>query len=510
MMKSLLELYGAPTHSDLVRWIRDQYGLGQNQSHQNLHRMRREEIACRVRLYRDDSQADFERIIRLVFEDEIVQLQRMRLIAVAREQNVTRRIVDEVASLYDKPAVRTLASATENKRFHEEERRLKLHEVMQETHRLLQLCNEVLVWQYTGADEKTRLRVVTPDLFDALPDPRDQRVMAGVLIDVCPMSIAPNRERLPHYELWDAQYRYLLNAAGELVDETGMPAAAPLEHGQDRIPGVLLHKREPTDRLLDSRPGRDITSAHLGVGLLNVMIMRLSKSQGERQPILKGNLANVAKNQRMDGETPIALPPEVEALMLDSKTDPDHYISVKKEKLTSVAQTYGIGYEQLTYQESSDAASGKSYQLRREKLSELRGEQRRRAYTNEYEVIDLMGFDPEGAKVDHQEQAMPQDAVEEVDLLEKKMRLGLDSPITYLMRKDPDLDRGGAEALLRENLSDWQKLVAVQRSMNMPNDPTKPGEDPKVNGAKGGPKQDEKPGDEQQDPPPADDGADEN
>jgi hypothetical protein len=29
--------------------------------------------------------------------------------------------------------------------------------------------------------------------------------------------------------------------------------------------------------------------------LLEVMIMRLAKSQGERQPILQGNLANVAR-----------------------------------------------------------------------------------------------------------------------------------------------------------------------------------------------------------------------
>src|SRR5258708_14755125 len=107
----------------------------------------------------------------------------------------------------------------------------------------------------------------------------------------------------------------------------------PQEHGFTRIPGVLLHRREPDDCLLDSRFGRDITVAHDGVVLLEIMIMRLSKSQGERQPVLKGNLANVAKNQPMNGEDPVALPPGVEAEMLDMQTDPDHYILAKKDKL---------------------------------------------------------------------------------------------------------------------------------------------------------------------------------
>jgi len=480
-MTALIELYGAPTHRDLVAWIAKEYGLGLAKQGLNKHVHRREEIARRVRLYRDDADADFEAVIRLIFEDGQVQQDRIKLIAVAKERNVTGRIINEVGSLYDKPALRTLANKAEDARFHLEEKRLKLHEVMQETHRLLQLCNEVLVWQFLGVDGKPKLRIVTPDTFDALPDPRDKNEMAGVIINVEPISILPNREMLPYFEIWDDTFRYQLNSAGQLIDE-------PVPHELGRIPGVLLHKREPIDRLMDERPGRDITSAHLGDALLAVMTMRLSKAQGERQPILKGPLANVAKNQRMDGESPIALPPEVEALMLDTKTDPDHYILVRKERLSACAATYGLSYEQLANQETSDTASGKVYQLRREKLIELRGEQRRRALVNETEIVKLLGFETEGMKVDHQEQAIPQDAVEEVDLLEKKMKLGLDNPVAYLQRKDPDLDENAATALLLKNLSVWAKLVVLQRSLNMPGDANaaNPGQSPQENGAQNG------------------------
>jgi hypothetical protein len=491
---SLKDLFGV-AHADLVRWVSKEYGLDFQSSVNNQNLNRRAEIAQRVRLYNDDSASDFERLLETVFEDVEVQKQRKKLIPVATEQNVTRRIVDEVASLYDKPAVRKLADATQDARFHEEERRLNLHEIMQETHRLLQLCNDVLIWQFVGADGKPKLRIVTPDCFDAIPHPQDRTQMAGVLLDMYPMAVAPgvDLQSLPHYELWDDEFRYLLNKKGELVDEHGRPVAEPKPHGMSRIPGVLLHKREPSDYLLDCRQGRDIISAHLGCGLLNVMIMRLQKSQGERQLVLKGNLAQVAAGQRMDGEGAVALPPETDLEMLDTRTDAEHYLAVKKDKLINVGQRYGLSYEQLTYQETSDSASGKAYSVRREKLTELRGEQRRRAQVNEREVVTLMGFSAEGMKVDHSEQALPQDAQEEIALLKDKMSLGLDSPLAYLKRKDPDLDDQGALDTLKKNLAEWAVMIVLVRALNAPagGDANNAGRSPQENGADNEKKDDE-------------------
>jgi hypothetical protein len=483
---SLIDLYDV-THQDLVRWACSEFGLDFQSSLNNKHRKRRQEIAQRVRLYNDDCAEDFEELIRSVFDDQKVQDQRVQLIKVAMEQNLSRRIVDEVASLYDKPAVRTLKDKAKDAAFHDEERRLNLHEIMQSQHRLLQLTNDVLIWRFKGADDKAKLRVVTSDCFDAIAHPSDPTVMAGVLIDMAPASMKPGADltNLPYYELWDDKYRYRISKKGQLVDGNGNPVDEPEEHGQGRIPGVLLHKAEPQECLLDPRSGRDIISAHLGCGLLNIMIMRLQKSQGERQLVLKGNLANVAAGQRMDGESPVALPPETDLEMLDTRTDAEHYLAVKKDKLINVGQRYGLSYEQLTYQETSDTASGKAYSVRREKLTELRGEQRRRALINEALVVELMGFDAAGMKVDHSEQAMPQDASEEIALLKDKMAMGLDSPLAYLKRKDPDLDDAGALALMQKNLQEWAVMIVLVRSLNAPAgaDGENAGKSPQENGA---------------------------
>lgn len=490
-MTALVDLYGTD-HQALVDWICKEYGLGSQSTTQfgNKHRVRREAIGTRLKLYRDQVEGPLSQVIDTIYETDEMKATLKKYVPVCVGQNVSRRIVNEIASLYDRPALRLLKER--DAEFHAEEKRLALHFVHQEAHRLVNLCNEVLIWQFTGINENRALRIVTPDLFDAVADPRDPLVPAGVLLDFAPVSMMSRDlvAGLPHWELWDDTFRYRISGEGRLVDAHGKIAVDPERHGQNRIPGVLLHRRQPTTCILDASYGEDIKSTHLAAGLIDVMIMRLSKTQGENQPVLQGNLAAMATGQTMNGERPLALPPEVVVSMLNMKTDPDHYLAVKRDKITSVAMTYGMSYEQFTLNDAASATSGKAYQVRREKLTELRTEQRGRAAMHEAMVVELMGFSADGMRVDFQEQAIPQDAAEEVALLDEKMRKGLDSPVAYVMRKDPDLDREGAIKFILDNLSDFAMLITSVRALNVPGDgdAANPGQSPQQNGAMGGPR----------------------
>lgn len=490
-MSALTDLYNA-TPAQIAAWVTRTHGISSDGSLQfmNPSRVRREVMARRLRLYRDKARQDVEHTIDQIYQSEKYRETLKRYVPVALEQNVTRRIVDEVASLYDRPALRTPANDVE--RFRAEERRLRLHEVMQESHRLVTLLNAVLIWQFRGVGGETRLRIITPDSFDAVPHPDDNLVPAAFLLDAAPRIVMQEGDAkawLPHYELWDDTYRYLISKQGCLVDEIGHPTDKPIEHGLGRIPGALLHRREPTTCLLDDSYGADIESCHLGVALLRVMAMRLSKSQGERQPVLQGNLAHLTMGQSMDGENPLQLPPEVTASMLETKTSPEHYLAMIKDKISALGNTYGMSYEQFSMGEGADLASGKVYQLRREKLTEIRQESRRRwASVNEPEVVALMGFDPTGLTLDYQEQALPQDPAEEIALLRERMKLGADSPVTYLQRKDSDLSREAAIQRMQSNLRDYAGLIQWVRALNVPSegDAAEPGKTPQENGAMGG------------------------
>ena len=477
-MTALVDLYNTD-HLALIQWIVKEYGLGSTSvQFNNEHRMRRETIADRLRLYRDQIEVPLGRVIDQVYDTLEMRATMRRFIPVSAGQNVSRRIVNEIASIYDRPALRILVDR--NEQFHEEEKRLNLHFFHQEAHRLTNLCNETLLWQFTGVDDETTLRIVTPDAFDAVPDPRDRLRAAAFILDFTPVSMLPTASQLPHWELWDDTYRYLINKEGRLVDAFGNIVVTPESHGLKRIPGVLFHRRQPTTCILDASYGEDIKSTHLAVALLDAMVMRLSKTQGENQPILQGNLAAMITGQVMNGEKPLLLPPEVIASVLNMKTDPDHYLTTKKDKITSCAHTYGMSYEYYSH-----AESGTAFNARREKLTELRLEQRERAVMHERQVIELIGFDSDGLRVDFQEQAIPQDPNAAVDLLDKKMRKGLDSPVDFVMRDDPDLTRDQAITKIMDNLADFSMLVLAARALNIPTggDASNPGRSPEENGA---------------------------
>jgi hypothetical protein len=484
-MTAIFEAYGFRDHASVVAWVCKTYGIRDNQ-YANEHRVRRERIAQRLRLYRDDGRAEFERIIDRIFTKTDVREQRKAMIDVATELNVTQRITHEVASLYDQPAVRELADRAKQEAFKQLCLNLQIDEVMQEAQRLTFVCNETLLWRTHDAELGDELRVITPDLFDAVPHPRRALKPIGFLIDAAPVYVPEGTLRacLPHYELWDDTYKYLISAEGNLVDAAGNTSTEPVKHGLKRIPGVLLHRRKPSDRLLDDRAGRDIISAHLGAGLLEVMAMRLMKSQGERQPILKGNLASMAMGQSMDGEKPLLLPPEVVAEMLDTQTDPDHYMRKKKEKVTSVGATYGLSYEQMMNTDSAEAQSGKVFQMRRLKLTEIRREQARRWLVHERDTTELLDEDPKGARYDFQEQTIPADATEEMGLLKDRVAFGLDSPVKFLQRKNPDLSKQQVLELIDENLQEYQQVIEKVRALNMPSDAdaNDPGKSPEENG----------------------------
>lgn len=108
---SITAMWGL-THRDAIKRVFDRYGYSnETTSENNPNRRRKQNIAQRLRLYRNDADYDLAGVIDALFVDENVRQQRKKLIPLAMYENVAKRIVDEVASLYNRPAVRTL---TEN------------------------------------------------------------------------------------------------------------------------------------------------------------------------------------------------------------------------------------------------------------------------------------------------------------------------------------------------------------------------------------------------------------
>lgn len=445
--------------SEVVRRVVNRYDLI-TANRDSSEAMRRDDIAKRLRLYRNDAVSDYNLLIKEVFEHPQVQEHRRRISQVARHQNVTQRIVHEVASLYSGPARRRIGSNAAQ--YAIEMDALSIDQVMKAASRLVFLCNEVLLWATTKSDGSKRLRVVTPDLFDAIPDEECPTDYVAIVIHRAPSIEQSSLEEIPNFEIWDEESRYLVGRSGQLIRKE--------VRDRSPIPGVLMHSSHPVDRLLDSRPGRDIMSAHLAVFLINLMTMRLAKSQGERQPVVSGDLAMAATGQPLDGETPLRLPPGSSISMLESRTDPGHYIAIKKDVIASVAQAYGMSYDQLAYNDSEQ--SGRAYMARRTKLNELREEQRGNALKHERELATLLGYDGSSLSVDFRESGTPTDEADDVALLRDRSALGVDSPVQYVQRKNPDLTPEEALAYVVQCAREWESVRALLPQVGAP--PTAP------------------------------------
>jgi hypothetical protein len=446
-------------------------------------RKRRRAIGDRLKWWRDQGAGLIEDIVDLLFDNESVKKQRKRFARMATAHNPTRRLADEASNLYEEPPRRTFKDREIVERAYlDTTDEVQLDELLQEAQPIAFLCSAVLFWAVRSpATERLSLRLVTLDSCDPIAHPRDPLAMAGVIIDRAPTSslTGARRDELPHFEVWDERFVLELNAQGMAIGKRR-------EHGLGRIPGFLAYSRKPVEKLVEWERGGDITAAHECVAFLNLLALRLAKSQGENQPILKGDLARLASKQPADGETPIALPPGVTLEMLQMKTDPDHYLKLLRHFIGGVAQTYGMSYEQFTFQETSDTTSGRAYSVRREKLSEIRSQQARRWRRHEREIVILLGFDPTGFLVDFHDPAMPTDPMEELEVEEKRWRLGQSNPAEFMRKKNPDLQSDDeAMAAVVANVQITSALWSLLRTQNAPADAdaVDGGRSPAANGA---------------------------
>lgn len=446
------------------------------------HHERRRVMEARLHLYRDRFREEVMSLIDTLYTHEEVKKERRRFVDLVGFLNVPKRLTDEVASLYDVPTKRLFLDDATTERFAKVEREVQLHSVMKEAHRLCFWMNEVYLWQVV-VNGKRSLRIITPNAFDVIPNPKDRLDLVAALIDTKPAwvpSFIPDERRMAHYELWDSEIVVRLDADGLVV-------GTPKTHGLGSIPGVLMHSRLPVDSLLNSDTGNDIYAAARTVLFLNLLVVVVSQSSGEKLPLLKGNLAAMAADQPKMAGRAIHLPPGVEAEMLDAITSPEHFLTVCRHVVASVAQAYGMSYEQFTFAETADTTSGKAYSVRREKLNELREEQRQRAIVHEGQVADLLGFDGSSIRPDFHEQALPTDPLEEMELLDKRMNRGLDNPVAWYMRKNPDASAAEAKAHVVGNMAVVIWFFALLRGANISPSatPQDPGKTPEENGADG-------------------------
>lgn len=435
------------TDDQLTKFLRDKYNT-------DSEARRKASARRRLDLYRDKGRRHFERAIERVFKNQVVREWRKTFLEFSEFQNVTKRVVREISTVYSESAKRSVVRVTDDERYQLFQRTIRQDRIMRKVNLYGNLLNNVLVWPdvYPDGDRLVAVqRVVTPDKFSAIAHPNDPARAVGFVV-----------ERFPNgFSTAATEIHFLVIGAEELITlDKDWRMVGRVSHGWGRMPVILWSRQEPDDCILDGTSGEDLISAHMAVALLNTMMLKHQKS-GTRMAIATGDTSGMARGQPMDEETLIEAPEGVGFQTLDLGADPRSYIEAVRAVIKQVAANYGI--PEAVFDLNYQASSGFEIELKRVGLREIRRDQIMDFRIFERELAELwsfvlqrnrhpLAFDVTGWSINFGEYDTPQDPIAKLDYWEKMESMGLANRIEMYLVQNPEADEVQAREAIERNL----------------------------------------------------------
>ena len=410
---------------------------------------RKRDSKMRLDMFRDRGRRHFEKAIDDVFTNQTVRKWRKVFVQFAEFQNITKRIVREVSSVYSEPAKREISRA--NARYQELQRAVRFDRKMRQVNRYGNLLNHCLVWPDVVGDAPV-MRTVTPDRFDAIAHPNDPARAVGFILEQFPNGIEV-RVTDPHY-LVMSEFEFIK------LDKDWRVVGAPVEHGLGRMPALLWSREDPDVFYRDAASGGVLTSAHLAVALLNTMMLKHQKS-GTKLPYSTGDTATMSHGQPMDEEHLFQAPEGVALATLDLGADPSSYIDTVRAVIKQIAANYGI--PESVFDLSYQATSGFEIELKRTGLREIRRDQMLDFRPFEHDLTDLwsavlkaagsdFAFEPIGWTIYFGEMDTPQDPMAKLLYWEKLEEMGLANRVEMYLDMNPEATEAEATKAIAQNL----------------------------------------------------------
>lgn len=456
---------GLLSWQDIGTYIRERYIKN------NEEKARQEKSARRQRFYQGQGDAEMFEMLQAVYKSaEVIELRR-QFVEFAKYFNMSRRITNEVATVYNVPATRLVDGDENNEHYQEVQRVCRQHEVMQRVNRLGFLHRALAVGPRmrmapSGKWEPT-IDVVTPAKFWAVRDPLDPTLLVALIFEndyalASPMKRGATWTVVGWHETMS-------------IDEDGLIVEASIRpHGYSRLPWVLLTLEPPDGCLLDSTTGDDITAAHEMSWFLHVLHGKESKSYTV-QTIAQGDVTNAARRQVNDTDATGVVGEGVQIIRVDRSLD----VSVFTDGAKHVAETCGSNYgiaPQVMRGESEQSADAR--ELARLPLRELRLQQQvpLREFEREFAEVQSMviakgdhrpdlAFNTVGWRINFSDPQTPLGTKEALEVFEQKRRMGLQSTRGHLMSEDPDLSPEGADQVIEKIVDDELKRNKLMRPL---------------------------------------------
>ncbi len=430
---------------------------------------RRKRMRLRVDLYNDRGHKQIVDMIDRLFRNAKVRGWRKQFAELGAFQNLTRRIIREISTVYSEPAKRVVKSRPMNARYQILQRGLHQDRRMRVGNHMLNLCNEIVIWfDITVTLDKPVIRIVTPDNFWAVAHPLDPTELVAIIFDQTPARGRASSPSTPHYLVITDEESFRLN-------ENGMMIGGKTPTGLTRMPMMLVHRVEPTEALLNPDPGNDIANAHMALALINVMFMKHQKS-GTKQAVAAGDAGQMPTAQPMDEEHLLMVPEGVNLTTLDLGADPKSYIEAARNIIKQIASNHGI--PESVFDLSYQATSGFEIELKRTSLREIRNDQIVDWRPVEFELAEIqeevlaesqneLAFNLGGWAIDFGEVDMPQEPQARLEYWKNLKSQGLMNQIEMYQALNPESTPEEARDAIELNIDINAEFVMKLRALNV-------------------------------------------
>jgi predicted nuclease of predicted toxin-antitoxin system len=317
---------------ELSRYLREE--VWNNQENKD----RKDKAAARQRMYSGKGDAEMAEMVASVFQDPDVISLRLEWVRHAKYNNVLRRAINELATVYSQPALRTVEGDENNARYQEMQRRTRMHEVMQRANRLGYLQRAIFVYPRVRQDAAGNMdpvnEVVTPDRFDPITHPQDPTLLLAISIDLASRSVHMLRRTAARIVL-TAHETIEVDSEGQFIESTLKP------HDLGRIPGVFFAVDPSSGSLFDPSATDDLEAAHRAVWFENILLLKESKS-ATMTTVVQGDVSATARAQADDTERALHLQDGASATTLNRAMDLSMFRDTARDVYQTAAANHGI------------------------------------------------------------------------------------------------------------------------------------------------------------------------
>lgn len=455
--------------------------------------------------------------------------------------SITRKVIDKLARVYNSGVKRTLENEADTDTVEIMAQRLHFNTKMKKLNRYLKLFRNALAFPapiktLVGDQEKwdIKLNILAPYLYDVIEDPNNPEEPAVIILsDFSPSRQAlyaldaakagrsrngtgqvlqirgdnknqiiadePTDNKTGQFIWWSKSFHFTTDAKGEIVGGVG-----PNDISNPILALPFVSFAFDQDGAYWAKGGGDLVESAIKINALLTHINHIAVIQGYGQLYMTGK--NLPKSVKVGPNHCIQLEHEKEdpdpkvgfltanPPIADLKSLVEMYVALLLS--TNNLSTSGFA---ASLQGSQDFASGIALLIDKSESVEDVQDQAQLFRDKEPKIWDLISkwhevYKAKQGLVDELQMLQPFDATgmtvtfadaqtilseaEKLDIIQKRMEMGLNTMVELIMRDDPSLDEQAAEAKLEKIRAEKESRMADAMDAALSADPGQAGKDP--------------------------------